>query len=1011
MFNALCKAKRAACVLCGLLLAQAIVPTRAERLPIRTYTAADGLLRDSITRIRQDSNGFLWFCTADGISRFDGYEFTNFRTEDGLPDRHVNDFLETRDGKYLIATDAGLVRLNPSSTSDSTKNPIFTVYLPPAPGVKSITTLLEDDSGKVWAGTTDALYNVNERFEFEKVPLATQPVNVIALLQDHSGNLWVGTWYQLFRILPSGAIDEFSERNGLPKEAFNCLFEDENGQIWVGLRPGQLGGLLKLVKNPERDHQIIERLYTDRDGLSGQWVTDLFRSSDGKFWVGTTEGLCSWQGEGAGSVCQTFTEKNDLCDFGVSSLTGDADGNLWIGTSCGAKKLSRYGFTTFSRSDGFKIPVINSIFENSSGQLFASTNYYGRYVSRFDGAKFVHQLRDLDMTGGYSGWGWKQTVLQDSHGAWWIAADKGLVRSPDATPFEKLDKARLEMVNIGTGKDEVFRVFEDSLQDIWITTLSGKLLRWERSSATWHDLTIEAGFTKNLLGTVFEEDGRGDLWIATGSDAGDTILDRYRDGRFKVFTPADGLPTGWVRDMTLDHEGRLWLANTSVGVLRLDNVGGDDLNFTRYSIADGLLSNGTYCVIEDNFGRIYVGTGRGLDRLNPETRQVENFTTADGLPGSDVNVAYRDRTGVLWFATSNGLARLVPEPQRTRKAPAVLITGLKIAGASQPLSIMGERTIENIHLASDKSNVSVDFTALGATLGEKLRYQYRIKGEDWIDTAERTLNFANLSPGSYKFEVRAVSIDQLYSDPAVVSFTLDAPVWQRWWFILAVSLSAGALVYFVYHNRMRRLLEMERMRTRIATDLHDDIGANLTRISILSEVARQKAKNGSGELLSSIAEIARESVASMNDIVWAVTPEHDSLLDLTRRMRRHAEEVFVFREIELTFDAPESDANLKLGAGVRRDLLLIFKEAVNNTARHSDCSKVTIDLKTEHSKLLLAVADNGHGFAECETDGGQGLRSMRRRAAAIGGELTLDSAHDRGTTVTLILPLGRAEQA
>ena len=229
-------------------------------------------------------------------------------------------------------------------------------------------------------------------------------------------------------------------------------------------------------------------------------------------------------------------------------------------------------------------------------------------------------------------------------------------------------------------------------------------------------------------------------------------------------------------------------------------------------------------------------------------------------------------------------------------------------------------------------------------------------------------------------------------------------------YILAVSLFIAGTVYLIYRNRIQRLLAMERMRTRIATDLHDDIGSNLTRISILSEVARQKSENGNGDLLSSIANIARESVASMNDIVWAVTPEHDSLLDLTRRMRRHAEEVFAFRDIELRFETPESDMGLKLGVGLRRDLLLVFKEAVNNAARHSNCSKVEIDLRADQSELILEIKDNGRGFAESENESGQGLRSMRRRAGIMGGEFNIDSDPGRGTTVRLVLPLGEVER-
>jgi signal transduction histidine kinase len=212
-------------------------------------------------------------------------------------------------------------------------------------------------------------------------------------------------------------------------------------------------------------------------------------------------------------------------------------------------------------------------------------------------------------------------------------------------------------------------------------------------------------------------------------------------------------------------------------------------------------------------------------------------------------------------------------------------------------------------------------------------------------------------------------------------------------------------VYRFYRNRLLRLLEMERMRTRIAADLHDDIGANLTRISLLSEVARSKSSNGNDNMLSSIADIARESVASMNDIVWAISPDHDRMLDLTRRMRQHAEEIFAMRNIELEFDAT-TDMDMKLSVGVRRDVLLIFKEAVNNAARHSDCSKVEIDFRGENSILTLNINDNGHGFdSENHGSDGQGLRSMMRRSTALGGELKIDSLKNAGTSVEFKLPL------
>jgi signal transduction histidine kinase len=666
----------------------------------------------------------------------------------------------------------------------------------------------------------------------------------------------------------------------------------------------------------------------------------------------------------------------------------------------------------FGEADGLSARLVHSIFENRAGDLFISSISKGLTVSRFDDGKFTTIRPNLPGHVKYFGWGWKQTVWQDNEDAWWIPTGEGLFRFSHLKSFNDLSSALPEEIKTGAKGENMFRLFEDSHGDIWIAIIGypSELLRWERANNTWHDYTQTLGLSQKLLGgSVFLEDRNGNLWIATGNDGSESGLIRYRDGNFKFFTKEEGAPPGWTRDLFLDHAGRLWLANTTLGLLRLDNLTADRLNFVRYTSAEGLSSNGIYCVTEDEFGRIYIGSGRGLDRLNPDTGQIENFTTVDGLPNSDVQVAYRDRKNALWFTTSNGLARFQPEPARQRKPPTVLITGLQVNGIAQAVSILGETSIPEFNLDSDQRQVNIEFIGLGATLGEKLRYEYRLTGGDWIQTNERTVNFANLSSGSYRFEIRAVTADRIVSQtPAVISFRIATPLWQRWWFIALITILIASAVYLIYRNRLARLLELERMRTRIATDLHDDIGANLTRISLLSEIAKQA--NGNGKMLSSIADIARESVGSMNDIVWAISPEHDSLLDLTRRMRQHAEEVFTFREINLQFNAPSSDSDLKLSVGVRRDLLLIFKEAVNNAARHSDCSQVKIEFRAENSVLSLHIKDNGKGIdLSLETEG-QGLRSMTRRASSLGGKLKVDSHAGEGTSVEFELPLQKASR-
>lgn len=999
--------------------------SNAERLPIKTYRVADGLLRDNVFKIKQDSRGFLWFCTAEGISRFDGYAFTNFTTGDGLPERHVNDFLETRRGAIYLATAGGLARLNPTgipapqSEASNQNNPLFTVFLPDNSRAKEINVLFEDESGVVFAGTEDGLYKLNSAGKLELINLGEPPPNfetlpVSSIIKDRRGAMWIGTDSGLYRLLPSGEVEYFTQTNGLPDASVSILREDKNGRIWVGFRPRQAAGLSLLVAEPAKNRSIVERQYRTTEGLPADWITDLFETSDGKFWVGTIRGLCQWQG-GESSVCKNYTSANDLCDAEIWSILEDRDGNFWMGTRCGLKKWTRYGFTTYTELNGTINNQTNSIFGNAAGETFVSFNDGGiRTVSRFDGEKFDFVKPNFPSGIGYFGWGSRQTVWQDATGDWWFPTGNGLYRFPQPARFEDLSKTPAQKISPGTGKKEIFRLFEDSRGDFWVATTgaTNELWRWERAADVWRDYTHELGIGKNRIGTAFVEDRAGNLWIGTGSSADATALIRYRDGRFQIFSRNENeWLTNWLLNLFVDSKGRLWIAGTSGGLLRLDDVNAEQLNFVRYTPAEGLSSIGVSCVTEDEFGRIYIGTGRGLDRLTPETGQIENFTTADGLPNSQIDIAYRDRKNNLWFGTSSGLARFVPEPERRREPPNILIMGLRVSGVPQPVSILGETIIPSLELAADQQQVTIDFLGLGTNLGERLKYEYRFGDADWTTTPERTVNFANLASGEYQFEVRAQTADRIYSQPATVAFRIAVPLWRRWWFVASVLLLTALAGYLFYKNRLARLLEMERMRTRIATDLHDDIGANLTRISLLSEVANQKSANGNGNLLTSIADIARESVSSMNDIVWAVSPDHDSLLDLTRRMRQHAEEIFALRDIDLEFHASASDGELKLSVGVRRDVLLIFKEAVNNAARHSGCARVEIDFLCEQSALNLKIADDGRGFdTENEHSDGQGLRSMTRRAKSLGGNLEINSRAGNGTIVEFKLLLSKMSQ-
>lgn len=540
--------------------------------------------------------------------------------------------------------------------------------------------------------------------------------------------------------------------------------------------------------------------------------------------------------------------------------------------------------------------------------------------------------------------------------------------------------------------------------------------RWERRSETFRRYTEADGLPSFRTPHAFIEDKAGNLWLGFWEGG----LARYREGRFTLFANADGVPAGEIMGLYVDERGRMWIASGAGGLGQMDDPAADRPRITAYTTAEGLSSNLTYAVTEDGWGRVYIGTARGVDRLDPATGRVKHYTTADGLILNEALSAFRARDGSLWFGSYLGASRLIPQPDRPASPPPILINGVRIAGVPQPLDELGVTELSGLRLSHNQNQIEFDFFGLSFGPGEVLRYQYRIEGldEDWRPLInERTVNFGGLASGRYRFLVRAINADGLASaTPAAVSFTILPPLWKRWWFIALLGLITAAAVYAFERFRVARLLELERVRMRIATDLHDDIGAGLSRIAILSEVAHGRL--GTGDLrgrdhMTTIASASRELLDSMSDIVWAINPQKEHLKDLIQRMRRFASDLLTGRDIAFRFKSPESEQDLKLSADMRREVFLIFKESINNLARHSGATEADIKLGIDRRWLTLEIRDNGRGFdadALVNTAGrsdGNGLMSMRERARRLGGELQITSSPGQGAVISLRAPIHR----
>jgi signal transduction histidine kinase len=245
--------------------------------------------------------------------------------------------------------------------------------------------------------------------------------------------------------------------------------------------------------------------------------------------------------------------------------------------------------------------------------------------------------------------------------------------------------------------------------------------------------------------------------------------------------------------------------------------------------------------------------------------------------------------------------------------------------------------------------------------------------------------------------------------PASVQFEVQPPFYSRWWFESIIGALVILVAYFFHAARLRHLLELQQVRLRIAHDLHDDIGASLSQVAVLSEVALTKldSRHAAAEPLARIAETSREMVDSISDIVWAINPKRDSLTDLLNRIRRFANDVLTARDVQVRFRLP-SDLRMRLMADVRRQIYLIFKEGIHNIARHATCTEAEVEISIDSSQLTMKLSDNGGSFSDDIPLNGHGLESMRQRAATLGGTVQLHRS-SLGTSLLLQLPLDKAK--
>jgi len=992
-------------------------PLGAERLSVHTYTVADGLAGDQVSAIIQDRQGFLWIGTRTGLSRFDGVSFRSFDTRDGLPHAGVHDIVEDSAGSLWFATGGGLVRMRTERNENGSA-------FEPAIGIPGgVSALVEDEEGVLWASSSGTLYRRETQggrsFVAVEVDLSwplDQYHSIGALLAADGGGLWLGTSIGLFRLLQNGVVVRQDVENGGPMWHIFALARDSAGRIWVtgrgvvvfrphtpqadsaqtidsSVRRFDFGSTPKLPENLGEALRIDEAYE-----FTTEKVFDIDEGPDGSLWMASYGGLAILGADGI----VWHSRHTGLVSDHIGPVLVDENGNVWLGTeSHGLMRVNSTGFTTYTESDGLASIKTASVALGPSGEVVVVGYPPERAIHIREADGFLPVEIPLPSDTPRTGWGLNQVTFFDRDGKLWVPTKKGLFRFPYLDDLRDLPKTRHEMRLLPD--DEIYRLFEDSRGDIWMGVHGDtRLIRWERATDTLHPYDADDGIPYQA-GTAFADDGTGVVWIGFYGGG----LARWRDGAFEFFDHEDGVPRGMVNCLLYDHRGRLWVGATADGLGVIDDPEASTPVWRIISTAEGLSSDGIFSLAEDRFGRIYAGSLKGVDRFEPDTGRVDHFDTSTGLVNNLVLGATTGPDGDIWFATDGGANRYRPTEDPKRDPPAVFIDRVTVDGADLTVPLRGIAAVPHISLPSGTDVIDIGFAAVDLTPGSRLDFEFSIDAdmEIWTSThGDRFVRLAGLASGKRSISIRARLPDGSVGPAAIVDLGIATPLWRRWWFLASIVAAIATAGWVVQRLRIQRLKELHQVRSRIAADLHDEMGLSLARVAILADVAgRSNGDTTTADTLKEIGGTARDLVDAASDMAWALDPRHDTVVALITRLRRTANDVVEGFDARFKLVADPLDG-VPMGSEARRHLFLILKEAIRNACRHGHPDNVTLRLQRYASRLAITLEDDGKGFDPETPRDGQGLASMERRAAEMGAELVIDSTPGHGSTIHLDIP-------
>jgi len=965
---------------------------------VRVWQTDDGLPENLVTSAAQTKDGYLWFGTFSGLVRFDGERFRVFNSTNTpeLPDRRVVRLFDDGKGTLWIGHEAGHV-------SRYRQGRFERVMAPQSAENERIIGLGSDESGAMWAmrenGAVDSLdrdlrlpsliagdrpglmgwsrgrgiwvwengraaHVTGDRLVPLELP-SPQDASVFAIAGSADDGAWVLTNDRI-RKWKDGRWSEDRGAFRWPPATITCAVELRDGTLAVGT----VDEGLYLIFAGDRPAVHISQ----RNGLPQNWIRFLFEDREGTLWAGSgNSGLVSMRS----SPFAILAPPDRWNGSSVLSVAAARDGALWVGTDGAGLYNHRDGqWSHYDNAEGLHNRYICAVTVTPGGEVWAGHYWWGGPY-RLENGRFV-QPASVD--------------------ARWSPAF-ALVAVP--------------------GTDDLLVGNRDGL------------LRLNREQGTWL-VRSPGGFGDDVCAVAQDRDGI--IWCGFAQGG----LARIADGKVSFYHQADGLGSNSVQCLLAEDDGTLWIGTADGGLTRLKEG-----KFARLGPEQGLADTIICHILDDGLGFFWISTHHGIQRVaKHELNRCADgaspafpsqiYDRSDGLPivefqGGRQSAACRTEDGRLWFASSAGLisvdpARIRPNPD----PPPVVLESFVMDGKTVP--VLNRQAAEG--LPPDHERLEFRFSGLSYAAPNKVLFKYRLDGIDktWIDAgSKRTAFYSRLPAGSYRFQVIASNNDGLWNTTgAALAFVIAPFFWQTWWFvgtcILAALFAVAFLVRTVTRRRLQRRIEqmerqheIERERARIAQDIHDDVGASLSRIAMLSQPARRDLAEPAraAAMLARIYDTAREVTRSLDEIVWAVDPRHDTFDSLVDYMGKFAQDFLATAHLRCRLDLPVQVPAWPLTAETRHNLFLAFKETLHNAVKHAGADEVRISLVLRPDSFDLVVKDNGQGFdlaQPASTDpariaSGNGLANMKKRLASIGGRCEISSVKGEGTSVSLMVSL------